>query len=159
MNMLRKKPLWLIRSVAWLPNSRIVMRRHIIATKEITSRAHNMVKNGILFFLIATKATIGCAENEAQVHVAYYQNYNKSSNSLGFKLTQEILPSQAKKGEYLWRATFDKQDRLIVLETIVPPMCVESRQKFVYEKSSTNLLRREREKVSECESVLTKNRK
>jgi hypothetical protein len=99
-----------------------------------------------VFFLL------GCSQPPAMPKNTkiYYQNYVKSSNALGFWLRNEIDPSQAKPNQYYWYAAYDAEGRIVVLESLVPPMCIETRQIFSYQGKGTKPIKRELHTVNEC---------
>ncbi len=111
-----------------------------------------------LFFIGAVLMSFVSTHAAPAKKVVYYQNYAKSSLSPGFKLSDEISANNAKPGQYFWRATYDEHDRIVLLETIVPPMCVESKTKFVYDGTTTHIAEKVRSSVNVC-AVIEKESK
>jgi hypothetical protein len=85
---------------------------------------------------------------------AYYQDYVVSERPPGFKLENQIEPSRADPKRFYWRATYDREGRIVTLETFAHPMCLQSQLNLTYAGKATGKeqapAKRQRHPASDC---------
>jgi len=90
-----------------------------------------------------------------QPKVAYYQEFNVSDRPLGFRLANEIDPLKADAKRFYWKAIYDAEGRVVVLETYAPPMCLQSRLSLTYAGKGAEPVKRQRQPASDCKPAKT----
>jgi hypothetical protein len=81
---------------------------------------------------------------------AYYQEYVVSERPPGFRLQNQIEPTRADPKRFFWRATFDPEGRVVVLETFAYPMCLQSQLNLSYDGKTPAPAKRQRQPASDC---------
>jgi hypothetical protein len=81
---------------------------------------------------------------------AYFQDYVVSDRPPGFKLHNQIEPTRADPKRFYWRATYDREGRVVTLETFAYPMCLQSQLILVYDAKGTAPLKRQRQPAADC---------
>ena len=65
---------------------------------------------------------------------AYFQDYVVHDKAPGFRLENQIEPTRADPKRFFWRATYDREGRIVTLETFAYPMCLQSQLTLTYAK-------------------------
>ena len=85
---------------------------------------------------------------------AYYQDYVVSDRPPGFKLQNQIEPTRADPKRFYWRATYDREGRIVTLETFAYPMCLQSQLNLSYDGKGSGKeagpVKRQRQPASDC---------
>src|SRR5688572_6600814 len=81
--------------------------------------------------------------------VAFYQEYVVSEQPPGFRLQKRIDPARADPKRFFWRATYDREGRIVALETFAYPMCLQSQLNLTYAKDGVPV-KRQRVPASDC---------
>ena len=82
--------------------------------------------------------------------VAYFQDYVLSADPPGFRLQNQIEPARADPKRFYWRATYDREGRIVTLETFAYPTCLQSQLNLTYVDQQTVPAKRQRVAASEC---------
>lgn len=106
-------------------------------------------------FCILASGLAACSEPappaEAPAPVqAYYQEHVVTERTPGFRLESQIEPTRADPKRFFWRATYDRDGRIVVLETFAYPMCLQSRLSLTYAGKEPTPAKRQRQPASDC---------
>lgn len=82
--------------------------------------------------------------------VAYFQDYAVSGQPPGFRLQNQIDPARADPKRFFWRATYDSVGRIVTLETMAPPMCLQSQLVLTYAGNAAAPVKRQRQPANDC---------
>jgi hypothetical protein len=104
----------------------------------------------ILASLLAACSDPASPPRPAPESSAYFQDYVVSPDGPGFRLEKQIEPSRADPKRFFWRATYDRQGRIVRLETFAYPMCLQSQLNLTYADKGTAVLKRQRYSASDC---------
>jgi hypothetical protein len=88
-------------------------------------------------FCILASLLAGCSDPEAAPKAppavqAYFQDYVVHDKAPGFQLQNQIEPTRADPKRFFWRATYDREGRIVTLETFAYPMCLQSQLTLTY---------------------------
>ena len=90
---------------------------------------------------------------------AYFQDYVVSPQAPGFRLQNQIEPTRADPKRFFWRATYDREGRIVVLETFAYPMCLQSQLNLGYDDKAGGKeaapAKRHRLPASDCKPAKT----
>ena len=86
---------------------------------------------------------------------AYFQDYVVSPQAPGFQLQNQIEPTRADPKRFFWRATYDREGRIVVLETFAYPMCLQSQLNLGYDDKASAPAKRQRSPASDCKPAKT----
>jgi len=112
-----------------------------------------------LVFCALASFLAACSESGAPPRVspptqAYYQDYVVSERPPGFRLENQIEPARADPKRFFWRATYDRDGRIVTLETFAYPMCLQSQLNLTYAGTATGKeqapAKRQRHPASDC---------
>ena len=81
---------------------------------------------------------------------AYYQDYVVTERPPGFRLENQIEPTRADPKRFYWRATYDREGRIVTLETFAYPMCLQSQLNLTYAGKEPAPAKRQRQPASDC---------
>jgi hypothetical protein len=81
---------------------------------------------------------------------AYFQDYVVSDRPPGFKLHNQIEPTRADPKRFYWRATYDREGRVVTLETFAYPMCLQSQLTLSYDGKAPAPAKRQRQPAADC---------
>jgi hypothetical protein len=83
---------------------------------------------------------------------AYFQDYVVTEKAPGFKLTNQIEQTRADPKRFYWRATYDGNGRIVMLETFAYPACLQSQLSLTYagEGKDSAPAKRQRQPASDC---------
>ena len=104
----------------------------------------------ILASLLAACSDPAAPPRAAPATQAYFQDYVVAEGSPGFRLQNQIEPSRADPKRFFWRATYDREGRIVALETFAYPMCLQSRLNLTYADRQTAPAKRERLAADDC---------
>jgi hypothetical protein len=99
---------------------------------------------------LAACSDSGSPPRAAPTSQAYYQDYVVLERSPGFRLENQIEPSRADPKRFFWRATYDRDGRIVVLETFAYPMCLQSQLNLTYAGKAPVPAKRQRHAASDC---------
>jgi hypothetical protein len=86
---------------------------------------------------------------------AYFQDYVVSERPPGFNLQNQIEPTRADPRRFFWRATYDSEGRVVMLETFAYPMCLQSQLNLAYDGRAPAPAKRQRQPASDCKPAPT----
>ena len=86
---------------------------------------------------------------------AYFQDYVVSERPPGFSLQNQIEPTRADPKRFFWRATYDGEGRVVMLETFAYPMCLQSQLNLSYDGKAPGPAKRQRQPASDCKPAKT----
>jgi hypothetical protein len=86
---------------------------------------------------------------------AYFQDYVVSPQAPGFTLQNQIEPTRADPKRFFWRATYDRDGRIVTLETFAYPMCLQSQLNLSYDGKAPGPAKRQRQPASDCKPAKT----
>src|SRR5262245_59180360 len=106
-------------------------------------------------FCILASALAACSEPppppKAQPAVqAYFQAYVVIERAPGFRLDNQIEQTRADPKRFYWRATYDRDGRVVMLETFAYPMCLQSQLSLTYNGKEPAPAKRQRQPASDC---------
>ena len=81
---------------------------------------------------------------------AYYQDYKVTEKAPGFRLDNQIEQTRADPKRFYWRATYDNEGRIVLLETFAYPMCLQSQLTLIYVDKEKSPSKRQRLPASDC---------
>jgi len=81
---------------------------------------------------------------------AYFQDYVVSAEPPGFRLDRQIEPTRADPKRFYWRATYDREGRIVRLETFAYPMCLQSQLNLTYVDKQNVPAKRQRLSANDC---------
>jgi soluble lytic murein transglycosylase-like protein len=82
---------------------------------------------------------------------AYFQDYVVAAEPPGFRLEKQIEPARADPKRFYWRATYDREGRIVRLETFAYPMCLQSQLNLTYAEKQAAPAKRQRLSASNCQ--------
>jgi len=108
-----------------------------------------------LAFCISASLLAGCSESSQSSRTlstvqVYYQDYVVSEKAPGFQLKNQIEQTRADPKRFYWRATYDNEGRVVMLETFAYPMCLQSQLTLVYAGKEKSPSKRQRLPASDC---------
>jgi len=86
---------------------------------------------------------------------AYFQDYVVSERPPGFRLENQIDPARADPKRFFWRATYDRDGRIVALETFAHPMCLQSQLNLTYAGKEAVPAKRQRQPANDCKPAKT----
>jgi hypothetical protein len=108
----------------------------------------------VLASLLAACSESGSPPRSAPPAQAYFQDYVVLQGPPGFRLENQIEPSRADPKRFFWRATYDRDGRIVTLETFAHPMCLQSQLNLTYAGKATGKeqapAKRQRLPASDC---------
>jgi hypothetical protein len=105
---------------------------------------------------ILTSLLAGCSDSgttppkPAPESSAYFQDYVVAAEPPGFRLEKQIEPARADPKRFYWRATYDREGRIVRLETFAYPMCLQSQLNLTYAGKQAAPATRQRLSASDC---------
>jgi hypothetical protein len=113
-----------------------------------------------LAFCISASFLVACSEAGAPpkpppATQAYFQDYVVSERAPGFRLENQIEPTRADPKRFYWRATYDRDGRIVMLETFAYPMCLQSQLNLSYDGKAPAPAKRQRQPASDCKPAKT----
>ena len=111
-----------------------------------------------LAFCILASGLAACSEpvpppREPAPAQAYFQDYVVSERPPGFQLKNQIEQTRADPKRFYWRATYDREGRIVQLETFAYPMCLQSQLTMTYDGKEPKPAKRQRQPASDCKPV------
>ena len=85
---------------------------------------------------------------------AYFQDYVVHDKAPGFRLENQIEPTRADPKRFYWRATYDREGRIVMLETFAYPMCLQSQLTLTY-ANEPGPVKRQRLPANDCKLAKT----
>src|SRR5262245_19119907 len=106
-------------------------------------------------FCISASLLAACSEpapppTETPAQAYYVQDYVVSERPPGFRLENQIEHTRADPKRFYWRATYDKDGRIVRLETFAYPMCLQSQLNLSYDGKAMTPAKRQRQPASDC---------
>lgn len=106
-------------------------------------------------FCILASLLAACSEpppppREPPAVQAYYQDFRVVEKAPGFQLLNQIEQTRADPKRFYWRATYDKEGRIVMLETFAYPMCLQSQLTLTYAGKEPKPATRQRQPASDC---------
>jgi hypothetical protein len=90
---------------------------------------------------------------------AYFQDYVVSERAPGFRLQNQIEQTRADPKRFYWRATYDREGRVVTLETFAYPACLQSQLNLSYDGKPAGKeqmpVKRQRQPASDCKPAKT----
>jgi hypothetical protein len=109
----------------------------------------------ILASILAACSDPAAAPRSSPAVQAYFQDYVVSPQPPGFKLQNQIEPTRADPKRFFWRATYDREGRIVVLETFAYPMCLQSQLNLGYDEKAAAPAKRQRLPANDCKPLKT----
>jgi hypothetical protein len=107
----------------------------------------------LISLLAACSDSASSPKAPAAESASYFQDYVVSAQPPGFRLEKQIEPARADPKRFFWRATYDRQGRIVLLETYAYPMCLQSQLKLTYADQAAAPAKRQRYAASDCKPV------
>jgi len=104
----------------------------------------------ILASLLAACSESGAPARPAPESSAYFQDYVVAAEPPGFRLDKQIEPARADPKRFYWRATYDREGRIVRLETFAYPMCLQSQLNLTYVDKQNVPAKRQRLSANDC---------